>query len=209
MLPSAPRTKSCSKSLWVIEPVAGFEARSGPGVPSEAQPDQVPPWLCCRIRYTVLLPGRPGAALPLARRLLQRRAGHRHPHPQDRPQPRQRPGPARRIGVAPAGAPRIVAGRAGILAQPRRPRHQDPDRSGEPRPRGHHRRQAHVARGEGAQREQRCPRSGLTGGEPREQGDRDEAGPQFAREAIAKTPDMIPEVASSAPGTSAPRPPGR
>jgi hypothetical protein len=28
---------------------------------------------------------RPGVALPLARRLLRRRAGHRHPHPQDRP----------------------------------------------------------------------------------------------------------------------------
>ena len=58
---------------------------------------------------------RPGVTLPLARRLLQRRAGHRHPHPQDRPQRRQRPGPARRTGVGPRGAPDVVAGGVGIL----------------------------------------------------------------------------------------------
>jgi hypothetical protein len=34
----------------------------------------------------------------------------------------------------PQAHPHVVAGRAGILAQTRRPRHQDPDRSGEPRP---------------------------------------------------------------------------
>ena len=43
--------------------------------------------------------------------------------------------------LGPPGAPRVVAGGAGILPQPRRPGHQDPDRSGEPRPRRHHRRQ--------------------------------------------------------------------
>jgi hypothetical protein len=64
---------------------------------------------------------RPGVTLPLARRPLQRRAGHRHPHPPDRPQPRQRPGHARRTGVGSPGAPHIVAGGVGILAQPRRP----------------------------------------------------------------------------------------
>ena len=40
------------------------------------------------------------------------------------------------------GAPRVVAGGVGILPQPRRPGHQDPDRPGEPRPRRHHRRQS-------------------------------------------------------------------
>ena len=51
-----------------------------------------------------------------------------------------RPCSPNRCGT-PGAHPDIVAGGVGILPQPRRPRHQDPDRSGEPGPRGHHRRQ--------------------------------------------------------------------
>ena len=51
-------------------------------------------------------PRRPGVALPLARRRVQRRAGHRHPHPEDRQEQGQRPRPAGRARLGPQDHPK-------------------------------------------------------------------------------------------------------
>jgi hypothetical protein len=45
--------------------------------------------------------GRPGLALPLARRRVHRRAADRHHHPQNRPQEGEQPRPARRTRLGP------------------------------------------------------------------------------------------------------------
>ena len=86
-------------------------------------------------------PGRPGVALPLARRRVHRRAGHRHRHPEDRQEHRQRPGPAGRARLGPGGPPEVVAGGLGVLREAVRAGQQDPHRAGEPRPRRHQRRE--------------------------------------------------------------------
>ena len=76
-----------------------------------------------------------GVPLPLARRRVHRRPGHRHHHPTPRRQDqrREQPEDQGRTGLGPRRASRIVAGGLGLLHQTGGARQQDPHPAGEPR----------------------------------------------------------------------------
>ena len=54
-------------------------------------------------------------SLPLARRRVQRRAGHRHPHPEGRQEQGQQPGLEGRARLGPQGPPEVLAGGLGVF----------------------------------------------------------------------------------------------
>ena len=84
-------------------------------------------------------PRRPGGPLPLGRRCLHRRAGHRHHHPQKRLEHRAGQESQGRAGMGPGDPYRLVESGMGLLQETRGPGQPDPHRSGESR-QGRHRR---------------------------------------------------------------------
>ena len=88
-------------------------------------------------------PRGPGGPLPLARRRLHRRAGHRHHHPAHRPRwQRTQPTPQGRAGLGPPDPPTLLASGPGLQRQAPRPPEPHPGRPGRTSPGRRQRQQA-------------------------------------------------------------------